>query len=459
MQNSVQNAFETSLEGGAAWADTQEFVYWPHPDQTPNRYLPDPVLHWPLKAQISPYAKVATMGSCFARNVELAFKRMGFDVISTFVPGLPYSENITNKYVVGSMIQDVDVLSSSDGLQGFDADYVLTDDEEHLVSLTLGGSGAFIPRTRPELDDLMRRYFANLSHLRTADLVFLFLENTEEWRDRLTGRTVNIQPSRELCAKHQGRFEVVQIGLDDMLARTRALIARLRECLAPTARIFVGVSPVPPARCFTGRDVMIEYGRTKSILRLVAEEVSQDDSRTEFLPIYERLTLVAPERRWIPQDYRHFQYPEVELALRSLLTANLSHGAFAPDKQELLKLFQEKNFAELARRVEAMLEAQRGLGKTIHDQGNQIRYYYGLALMNLARTDEALDVLSRFVAENPNHPAATVFLARLQIKKGQSDVALQAVQHILALQPDYLPAQRLRDSLQASDNGTFSDRT
>lgn len=97
MHDLAKTTLSSLIEGQEAWSDTQTFVYWPQPDQSPNRYLPDPVLHWPLKQPISPHAKVATMGSCFARNVELAFKRMGFDVISTFVPGLPYSENITNK--------------------------------------------------------------------------------------------------------------------------------------------------------------------------------------------------------------------------------------------------------------------------------------------------------------------------------------------------------------------------
>lgn len=437
-------------DGLQAWQDQRDFAYWPNPSQGPNRYLPDPQLHWRFNAPISPQAKVATMGSCFARNVELAFKRMGFEVISAFVPGLPYSENITNKYVIGSMINDVETLLSADGMQGFDADHIEADAAGGLVNLSLGGSGALIPRPRGDLDDLMRRYFGNLSQLIGADLVFIFLENTEQWWDVTTGRCVNIQPSQEMCARHPGRFEVRQLGLAEVLAQTNTLIARLRAYVMPTARLVLAVSPVPPARSFSGLDAMIDYSKTKAILRLVADELMQADSNLEYLPIFERLTLVAPERRWIPQDYRHMQYLEVERALRQLLAQNLLEGDFAPEKEELLGLFRQKNFVGLVERVEATLLAQQRRGKTIHDQGSQVRYYYALALINLGRSVEAYDILINFLADTPNHPAAAVYLARLHLQRDEIALAHKLLDHVLARHPDYIPAQRLLVNLPGS---------
>ena len=259
-------------------------------------------------------AKIFAMGSCFAREIEVALDAAGF-VVASFDKELMSSatfdgpngsggESFLFRYTPPSMHLEISRL-----LGEFDLphDKLLVGSSDSLLDLHYGGMCH-----RGNIDVIAERrnkIKAVGSGLRNADVVVLTLGLTEAWFDNNSGFYINSAPDLPLLRRSQ-RFEMHSLSFEDChkyISETIALIKKHN----PTVNIVVTVSPVPLQATFTGQDIVIANMRSKSTLRAVAASIVETDNSILYFPSYEMVNYTARTRAW-KGDLRHVARSMVE---------------------------------------------------------------------------------------------------------------------------------------------------
>lgn len=246
---------------------------------------------------------VFCIGSCFARNVEEHLIYRGVRVLSKRLRS-PLAEwkgranGILNKFTTHSMLNELAWLEQppevtadlfSEGKDGW-FDYQLAT-KAPAVSLERA-----IERRRYLTDD----YFARL---RQAEVVIITLGLVEAWWDGRSARYLNTAPSLSAVRQEPGRYGFEVLGVDSNRGALEDIHAILKR-LNPTSRIVVTVSPVPLTATFTGRDPVVANMRSKSILRVVAEDFAEAHDDVDYFPSFEMISH-APRRKAFHPDCLH----------------------------------------------------------------------------------------------------------------------------------------------------------
>jgi hypothetical protein len=362
---------EDELEDAVARGLRNRAGRWPERG-TDSRLEPE---CWPeLKPRfhLVPGSTVFTIGSCFARSVEVCLEQLGFNVPTrTFVKEnralmQEAGDEILNKYTPPSIWQE---LSWTKRIRDRDGIVTEADIEPLLLELDNGN-----------VVDLQRR-FANqfgigraeaLAQRRVlyrlfetvfdSDVVVITLGLIECWLDRTTGQFIEFG---NYLRKHNGRnrFAFKRLGFQEAYEFTKKSIDLINGI--GRANILLTTSPVPLARTFTEDDVIVANMHSKSVLRAVAGQIAEEYPNVDYFPSYENVMLTKQTYVWA-NDLTHVE-PEFVNRIMTRLSARYVGDSGSPpdvaatdDRLRIANLVSHRRFDEARDLYQRLPEAATG---------------------------------------------------------------------------------------------------
>lgn len=260
---------------------------------------------------LQPGAKVVTMGSCFARNIEEYFEAEGFDVplMGYSAPVEEYGQGgriqgILNKYTIASIGIEIEWLARVKAEGGT----VTWENVEHMM-LDIGGDkildlqlSSGVPVSRERAVERRQQIYDLHVQIFACDLVVLTPGLTETWFDTKTGLHIQRMPGARQVRVAPDRFTFEVMDFFQCFEILDKTIRTLRE--NGTRQIAMTVSPVPLQRTMTDKDILIANTYSKSTLRSAVGLICDRYDFVHYVPSYERVTLSKDPSVWGP-DLRH----------------------------------------------------------------------------------------------------------------------------------------------------------
>lgn len=304
----------------STWCGYETDIPGPNPSYASNR-LADPLVtvKFDKKFPIDKGSSLYAMGSCFAREIEAAFGRENFNVLSyrkDFFPADLFSGShewspaaFLNRYNTGSMLLEVQRLT--DDIVLSDSELIQNQDEKAL-DLHFTGS-CYIGDNRIVAARRRLTYEVGQGIL-DADIIVFTLGLVEAWFDTECGKYINSSPDLH-SLRRSNRFEMHVLGYEDNL-RNLEEAYRLLSIKNPRANFVVSVSPVPLQATFTEDDVIVANTYSKSVLRAVANDFCKSKENVLYFPSYE-MVLNSDPKLSFKGDRRHVTDPMVSHIIRT----------------------------------------------------------------------------------------------------------------------------------------------
>jgi hypothetical protein len=233
-------------------------------------------------------AKVFTIGSCFARNIEQ--KLVGFDLPTRrFVA--PQEERkgrdngILNEFSPATMAQRVHRAREN---QSF-GEHAIASDGGGFVDMLLPISVPPIARDRvvERRSEIDRTY----SELHDSEAAIVTLGLNQVWHDAESNLFLHRMPPRT-ALREEGRFSLHILSSEEAFAHMQSMV---RDLLAMGVRkILVTVSPVPMQATFSGQDCIVANGYSKAVMRAAAQALYDTFPEVDYFPSYEMVTMAGP---------------------------------------------------------------------------------------------------------------------------------------------------------------------
>lgn len=282
-----------------------------YPTRADNRMEPFASPSFESGVRLNPGDKVATMGSCFARNIEEYLGTIGF-----VVPVLGYTgpleesgtrgrvQGILNKYTVASICQEIawiKTVRDAGGTVTWDLISPMAYETQPgswldlQLSTSLAVSMERMIERRQAIYDIHVQMFS-------SDLVVITPGLTEAWFDMQTGLYIQDAPTRGMANANKGRFFLEVLDFFQCHEMLDNSVRILRE--GGARQVALTVSPVPLGRTMTSKDVIIANMYSKSTLRSVVGLLVDNHDFVSYIPSYERVMLTKQQSVW-NDDLRH----------------------------------------------------------------------------------------------------------------------------------------------------------
>lgn len=254
---------------------------------------------------------IFTIGSCFARHVEIALKNYGHPVpcLEFTVPedelwsGTQMRSGILNKYTPHSMLNELMSAFNEPGAPN-DKDYLIDagDDAFFDLQLHINKPVTYDRALQRRLE--VRNLFAE--GIKECRVVIITLGLVESWWDASSGLYLNETPNQSLIKKYPNRFFFEVLSPEKVIESTQKIVNLIHKHGKQDNKVLITVSPVPIQRTFTTNDVIIANTYSKSVLRVAAEVAERTFDFVDYYPSYESVTLSNPEQSWL-DDLVHVQ--------------------------------------------------------------------------------------------------------------------------------------------------------
>lgn len=270
---------------------------------------------------MQPGESVFTIGSCFARNIELALKNNGYKVPAfefalpkeELYAGTGLSSGALNKYTPHSMLNEILY-----AFEDLDPDRFLVEVEGGYLDLQLHVNlPVSLARARERREQVRVLYRNAISESR---VIVITLGLVEAWWDDHTQVYLNETPNRLLTERHPGRFRFEVLAPEAVFASIEQSLAKLKQYGRPDQRVILTVSPVPLTRTFTDQDVIVANGYSKSVLRTGAEIARRKFDWVDYYPSYESVMLSDRRFAWL-DDLLHVTKDMVDFNVGRMLEA------------------------------------------------------------------------------------------------------------------------------------------
>lgn len=257
-------------------------------------------------------ARVFTMGSCFARELEWALRKHGFDICSMPADALasPLLADATGKPSAG-FFHRYNVPSMEIEFRRAVGDMDFDEARDLLVETSSGWQdlnyGQTLERGSHEVAVERRRLAASMvRNFRDAELVVVTLGLAEAWYHLPSGMYCN-GVTGDVLVRNRDEFEFRFIGFQE----NYEALERLYRCVerhhsTGDFNFVVTVSPVPLTQTFTDKDIVVANSQAKATLRTVAGEFCARQPRATYFPSYEIAMHSDPASVWRP-DRIHVQ--------------------------------------------------------------------------------------------------------------------------------------------------------
>jgi hypothetical protein len=288
------------LDGRTAWNNVfsnNGLPRWPRQDSSRVEPMAQPYSE--PSFSIEPGAKIFTVGSCFARNIEQHLAHHNFDVPSRRHFG---DLHVINKYNPFAILQEFrGALFPNERLPPKDRLFQV--DNGRWVDLHLHFA-------HPVEKDVILNYNVHSENL-FAEIIncpyfIITLGLVEVWYDRECKCYLNEPLNfdrlylenkrlREYFAK---RFVFQVLSYEETYSATYKIFALLKSLASPDCRAILTVSPVPLSGTFTGKDVLVANMYSKSVLRTVSEAICKRFDFVDYFPSYESVMLSPRTTTW-----------------------------------------------------------------------------------------------------------------------------------------------------------------
>jgi hypothetical protein len=251
------------------------------------------------KFKLNKASKVFTIGSCFARNIEEHLTVAGLDVLTRSIALQPeqYETNarpnaVLNKYNTHSIYSQF--YRSLNNEIVINNGFIETNDGKWL--------DPHASHTKPlpfeEAEQIFFKVNEITKQITVADVVIITLGLNEVWFDSETNLYLNRAPTPILMRKYKDRFKFLVANYAqsyEALEKTLALV----KSVNPNIKVILTVSPVPLGTTMTNQDVIVANTYSKSLLRVCAQEIANEDENVDYFPSYEIVTHSARDITWL----------------------------------------------------------------------------------------------------------------------------------------------------------------
>lgn len=263
---------------------------------------------------IRPDDLIFTIGSCFARNIEQHLIAGGFNVaVSRFEQlckneGVEVKSNTLNKFVAQSIVNELR-WALEPGAEFPEESIVEVRDERYLDMQLAPG---LLPTSRNTALGTRRAVSNYMRMVRDAKVVIVTLGLAEAWYDTKLGLYTNTMPLKATARRFPGRFEHHVLEYNQLLASLRDMLGLLEQYGHPDFRMLLTVSPVALGSTFTQHDAVVANCYSKAVQRAAAEAICRENSRIDYLPTFESVTLSDHSLAW-REDRAHVSTEIVRL--------------------------------------------------------------------------------------------------------------------------------------------------
>ena len=287
------------------------------------------------KWQVDRRDRIATAGSCFAQHIGGTLRRRGLKVLdSEPAPATITAAEASRRHY---------------GL--FSARYGNVYTTRQLLQLIRRAIGAFTPAEdvwqrpdgrfvdpfRPQIEpdgfatagqviaDTDRHLRAVLAALETMDVFVFTLGLTEAWASATDGAVFPLAPGVVAGTMDPDRYRFHNFTATQVRSDLRRALDLLRD-INPRLKVLLTVSPVPLAATFEPRHVLTATTYSKSVLRVVAEEMVADHGFVDYFPSYEMIAGSQAAQLFFEADRRSVTAAGVEHVMASFCRHYLADG-------------------------------------------------------------------------------------------------------------------------------------
>lgn len=249
---------------------------------------------FPLKKR----ARVATAGSCFAQNIGRFVAQSQLELVDVEPAPFEMSKDIAKKYGYGIFSARYGNIYTARQLR-----QLLSDSQTERVrdEGILSSGGRFYDGLRPNVepsgfktkDELISHRIDHLKRVRSiftrTDLFVFTLGLSETWQHRKTGLVFPTAPGTVAGDFDPSQHSFINLGYADILDDLETAIDIMQE-MNPQLRILLTVSPVPLTATASDKHILAANTYSKSLLRVVAEDICRNNCTVDYFPSYEIIT-------------------------------------------------------------------------------------------------------------------------------------------------------------------------
>jgi hypothetical protein len=312
--------------------------FWKKSVAIPATVDVDPVVS--TKVLIGSDFEIATAGSCFAQHIARTLVRQGFKyLVQEKEPAFSFSEN-ENYGTFSARYGNIYTVRQL--LQLFHRAYGVFSPAE---SAWQRADGRFIDPFRPQIqaggfetiEQLEADRDSHLQNVRAifenCDVFIFTLGLTESWMSTTDGAVYPlapgvVSPNVDPSSYRFHNFTVAEIESD---------LLKFLDCLAKVnnrVKVILTVSPVPLIATFEPKHVLCATTYSKSVLRVVAEQVTSKFDWVEYFPSYEMITGAHTRGAFYEEDLREVKPEGVAYVMSVFSRHYLSEKTVAPEAKE-----------------------------------------------------------------------------------------------------------------------------
>ena len=271
--------------------------------------------------KLSNNARVFTIGSCFARNIERNLSERGFAILSNLQLDSRYVQKIPgetsgflNRFTVKSIVSELKLATGS-----VDGRKAICEHQGEIYWQTLIRAANVLGLEEALfLRSLITDLYKNIS---SSDLLIITLGLTETWIDSDTGLGMNGPPPPPVSRLFPGRFYFVNEDVQTTINGIK-LALNLIRILSPEIKSVFTVSPVPLGSTFGGEDIVLANSISKSTLRVAIQSAIEGEDGCDYFPSYEMAMWGDPQKVWA-NDALHVREDAVSLITQKFVDSYL----------------------------------------------------------------------------------------------------------------------------------------
>lgn len=306
--------------------------------------------------------RIATAGSCFAQHIGNNLARRGAAFMDMEpAPPVFASENEARRWGYGVFsCRYGNVYTSRQLVQLFDEAFDRRTPQERVWEK----EGRFFDALRPGIDPVGQDSAETVLALRARHLaavrrmfqeldIFVFTMGlTEGWEARADGTMYPVAPGTAAGEYDPEAYVFHNLRHAEVLADMVAFRERLLS-VNPAARILLTVSPVPLAATATQNHVLVATMYSKSVLRSVAQELSEDFDNVHYFPSYEIIISHPSRGMFFDPDLRGVNAFGVNYVMQHFFSGAVGEvfrdGPAAPADEEPADLICDEEKLDLSR--------------------------------------------------------------------------------------------------------------
>lgn len=398
--------------------------------------------------------KILTIGSCFAREIEGALFRLGFDLpaMDLVLPAEERSSatanDLLNKYTIHSMANDIEWAFEPPSYDPTDLFVTAGDGLWHDPQLVGNLSPAPLERVierREAVLSLMRR-------LPECRIIVVTLGLAEAWYDTKLGIYLNSMPPQPALSTEPDRFRLDVLSYEEISEGIERFLGLIRKHGRPDHKVLMTVSPVPFKATFTGTDALAANTYSKAVQRAAAGAAVLRHDNVNYFPSYEIVTLTDRNVAFAI-DNIHVNRDVVAEIMRRVVKNYVPDIHVAEPETVLPKPEESRDPFNPAAILGAGFSALEGgdnalaanhFSAVIMRHGETIRpaekrnAYTGLVRSMIAanRMKDAVGFAEKWIESDGEHPASAAMMSKVMERVGNAAKALRWALRATELQPD-----------------------